>query len=168
MRTPSPNLPAPLSMPSVAAQGSLGLVLRRWPVASCTCRGCFCSNAGRGGRAKPRPVRCRVACCGVLMGKAEEGALSGVTDAGLRLPVHRYKRPGDRAGQCKGKCRYGPYSEDIPPPAPFLSFPGQGLQPHSFTPLSDHNRSQGFTAATFATKFHLPPIPTPVSSRCQS
>lgn len=103
---------------------------------------------------------CRVGCCGVLMVKAEAGALSGVTDAGLRLPVHRCKGPDDRAGQCKGKCRYGPCSEDIPPPVPLLSFPGQGLQPHSFTPLSDYNR-QKFDCSSLCHEISPHPHPYP-------
>lgn len=120
MRTP--NLQAPLSMPSVTVWGSLGLVPRRPPAARCTCRGCFCSHAGRGGRAEPRPAPRNpagggVGCCGVLKVKAEAGAWSDVTGSGVRLPVHRCKGPGDSTGHCTGKCRDGPCSEDTPPPA---------------------------------------------------
>lgn len=104
MRTPIPNLQALLSMPSVTVRGSLWLVPRRPPVASCTCCGCCCCNAGRGERAKPRPAPRNpagswISCCGVLKVKADAGALSGVTDSGVRLPVHRCKRPGDCTGQ---------------------------------------------------------------------
>lgn len=58
------------------------------------------------------------------MMKAEMGALSSVTDLSLRLPVHRWKGPGDHAGQCTGKCRDGPCKGNtLPLPLP-LDFRG--------------------------------------------
>lgn len=113
----------------MTVRGSLGLVPRR-PYRGCSCRGCFCSNAGRGRQAEPRPLLGnpaggRVGCCGGVWGemkvKAEAGALSGVTDSSLRLPVHRWKGPSHCAGQCTGKRRDSPCSEDTPPPTPQIS-----------------------------------------------
>lgn len=63
------------------------------------------------------PARGRVGCCGGRGGlkvKAEAGALSGVADSSLRLPVYRCKGAGDSAGQCTGKRRNGPCSDDTP------------------------------------------------------
>lgn len=65
--------------------------------------------------------------------KAEAGALSGVTDSSLRLPVHRCKGAGDSAGQCTGKRRNGPCSDDTPPLASAPRFPRHGLQAASLS-----------------------------------
>ncbi|XP_014650474.1 PREDICTED: LOW QUALITY PROTEIN: killin [Ceratotherium simum simum] len=161
-------------MPSVTVRG-LAWACSEAPASSCTCRGCFCSNAGRGGRAEPRPLLRnpaggRVGCCGASVGgmkvKAEAGALSSVTDSSLRLPVHRWKGPGDCAGQRTGKRRDSPCSEDTPPPAPTPRFPWHGLQPHSpFAPLSDHNRSQEFNWSSLCREIPPLPPPPPMSSR---
>lgn len=94
--------------------------------------------------------------------EAEVGALSGVTDASLRLPVHRCKRPDDCTGQCTRKRRDDPYSEETPPLAFAPKFPQHGLQPHfPFTPLWEHNRSQGFDCSNLSEKTHLPSPPSP-------
>ncbi|KAF5911167.1 hypothetical protein HPG69_019532 [Diceros bicornis minor] len=161
-------------MPSVTVRG-LAWACSEAPASSCTCRGCFCSNAGRGGRAEPRPLLRnpaggKVGCCGASVGgmkvKAEAGALSSVTDSSLRLPVHRWKGPGDCAGQRTGKRRDSPCSEDTPPPAPTPRFPWHGLQLHSpFAPLSDHNRSQEFNCSSLCREFPPLPPPPPMSSR---
>lgn len=99
------------------------------------------------------------------MMKAEMGALSSVTDSSLRLPVHRWKGPGDHAGQYTGKCRDGPCKGNTLPPASAPGFPRRGL--HSlFCIAVDHNRSQRFDCSSLC--LEIPPFPNPVSSGCQS
>lgn len=165
VRAPSPQ-PAGATEHAQCDCPGLARTCSEAPASSCTCRGCLCSNARQEERAKswsmPRnPAGGRVDCWegGGLKMKAEAGALSGVTDASLGVPVHRCKGPDDCTGHCTRKPRNDPYSEDTPAFAP--RFPQHGLQPHfPFTPLSDHNRSQVFDCSSLSEKTHLPSPPS--------
>lgn len=109
-------------MPSTSARARSGLC--EAPARSCTCRGCFCSRAGRGvggERAKPRPVR--INPVGDREGRRGElrGALSGVTDSSLRLPVHSTDQV-TRAGRGTENRGNAPRREGTPPrPSPQIS-----------------------------------------------
>lgn len=144
------------------------------PACNCTCRGFFCSNAGWGERAEPRPVPSqrqgkllrRWAGGGGERGegrgavKIEAGLFIYVTDLSVRLPAHRWKRPGDRAGQCSGKRRKARAARTPLPPPP--DFPGTACSlPLLLYRCRIISVRGDLTAGDFAEKSHLSTHPRP-------